>query len=326
MSGMFSNNVGNLTDLPKMLECAKEMGFKSVTVFDVSLLYDEGSLDDVLNVTRDMGFDVNLMIVWRDKTYKYTPDFTPDGYWDGDFPYNETQFLAFKDYLKNITDITRDFGDVKSYFLMYPYFNKTDMEERILHPNYKTYLQEFVYVLKNNDPLRKVFMTDDMVEFQLGGKYILPYDILAIDGYGISYYPHGKNTINEDAFKPYLNHYRKVCEKNLVNGKIFVSEWGFQKVSEAQAYASNETEKRRLIKEMVKMLYKHNIKEWGYFGLWDMPTQDNQDWGLIYNMTSPDGNSNWFIRESGLGMQEILNSKGIPINENVAFLKMEFSL
>jgi len=60
---------------------------------------------------------------------------------------------------------------------------------------------------------------------------------------------------------------------------------------------------------------------WGYFGLWDYPLHpDNQDWGLI-NITE-NGVSNWIIRESGIGMQQILNSKGNPISENIILIAM----
>jgi len=286
MFSLKSDHEKNYTDFLTLLDKAKDIGFNSIALHDVSLFYDDGILNQTLGDIESSNLNVILYIVWRDKTVNCTFETgnTSESYWSVDFPLNVTQHEAFVDYLRNVSIIASSFPCVKGYALFYP-FDRTDayVKDNVDNPNYKRFLQNYTNTIKMYDP-KPVFLVSDMVESI--NTTALPYDISGIDGYGFTFYSNVTDNINEPLLDWYRSFYEDKLAEYVPDGELFIAEWSWKTNPFDATYASatSNVTKAALIVDMINYTRRHNLSH-AYFCLHDIPhaNYSKGDWGLIDN-------------------------------------------
>jgi len=271
----------NLTDFYVQVDVATEIGAVGIEVFDVSCLYDEGYLDDVLDyIVNIKGLKAILFLEYFNRSYSFP--FPKEAWNRSGFPSDEDGVDLYCEYLENVSKIVKNYDNVW-YGMVYP-FNSSDMwtwRDKVKTSEYRVECQRLVDSIRKWDD-KPIYMLVELWDRDPFWLYdLLPLNLDGIDGYGWAGYNVNKDQVDVDLLLRLRDYFDKFSNK-----KQFVAQFGFRtRGNLTHGYVSNETKKCDLIIEFFNMVYDWDMPIC-YFGLTDFPPE-NADYGLVndeYNL------------------------------------------
>jgi len=268
----YESGASTIEQMKVDLKLAKDIGFDGIKLWNIRDLLKDDNLPKILDIGEELGLKFNL------------PLMVGNPY---DFPDDNESIAEFKTYLSKLTEIVKGRDNVLWYGLWYPIAWKRSVlwnQQNMARTKYQQTLQEFVDVLKENDPEHEVRLFAD---FDLT-IYRLPKNFSNVDGYGVQPYSRIKDSIDGDRIKSYVSYF-------LDTGKpVYIDEWGLHTSNNwVSGTCTDEETKARVLTDFVSFVEGEGLT-WTYFLLLDSRLY-KIDWGIV--------NGNRTLRLSG----QILN-------------------
>ena len=250
------------------LELVKDMGFDGVKLWNIPPLLKDGNLPTLLDLGRQLGVKFNLPLMVEKEDY---------------FPDDAGSIAGFKAYLSELAKVVRLRDNVLWYGLWYPItWSKGDLwnQQNVARPEYRQALQEFISILKENDPRHevRVFADGDPWLFRF------PKNFSNLDGYGVQPYSHITDSIDEERIKSQISYFLDTQKT------IYIDEWGLHTTpSPNYGLCSDGENKARVLLDFISFVEAEGLT-WTYFMLLDSNLY-SIDWGIV--------NGNRSLRSSG---------------------------
>ena len=287
----------NQTEFLEHLDIVVDIGFDGVALHNTECFYDEKLLDWAISECQNRNLDVLILIQYFNRSYNFP--FPTEAWERRGFITSDSDLALYGAYLKNVSQITAVYPNVKGYIFHYP-FNASDWDfwiEQIKTYNYTYRLQYLINCLKNGKP---IYMSAEL----WGGlnsisdvyEYLPKNSLNNVDGFALQGYNTAMDDIQFDFVLKLKNYWKKYFDE------IHIGEFGYRtwlNQTYTHGLASSEQSKANMIKEFIRKTWDWNSFVC-YFGLTDFPPE-GMDYGIIYN--------NQTLKPSAYAFKEMLKNE-----------------